>query len=72
LQAVLGIHIDGPKRRLLVRNPRLPAAIGRIDIEGLRVGASRVSLRVRHIGKRCHVEVVDILGEPVRTLVEID
>jgi glycogen debranching enzyme len=72
LQAVLGIHVDAPRRRLWIRNPQMPASMSRIDIEGLRVGASRVSLRIRRVGKRCHVDRLDVVGAPVRTEIVIE
>jgi glycogen debranching enzyme len=72
LQAVLGIHVDGRRHQLLIRNPRMPKSLGRVEIEGLRVGRSRVSLRLRRMGKRCHVDQLDVTGEPMRTFVEID
>jgi len=72
LQAVLGIHIDGPRRPLLVRDPRLPLSLGRVEIDGLRVGTSRVSLRLRRVGRRCHVDRLDVEGPVIRTLVELE
>lgn len=72
LQAALGLHIDGPRRQLLLRNPRVPSSIGTIAIDGLRVGPSRVSLRLRRVGHRCHVDRLDVTGEPVRTFVELE
>ncbi len=72
VQAVLGIHIDGPAQQLVIRNPRMPRSVDRFWIEGLRVGGSRVSLRMRRAGKRCHVDRLDVSGEPLRTLVQID
>lgn len=72
LQAVLGIHIDGPRGQLLVRNPRMPLSVDRIEIAGLRVGRSRVSLQLRRSGRRCHVDRLDVTGPPVRTFVELE
>lgn len=72
LQAVLGIHIDGVNQRLFIRNPKMPRSMSRIEIEGLRVGKSRVSLRLHRRGARCHVDRLDVTGEPLRTLVEIE
>jgi glycogen debranching enzyme len=72
LQAVLGIHVDGPQKRLLIRNPTMPASVGHVEIDGLRVGASRVALRLRRVGKRCHVDRLDVTGGAIRTFVEID
>ncbi len=72
LQAVLGIHIDGPRGQLLIRNPRLPACVNQIELNGLRVGRSRVSLRLRRDGPRCHVDRLDVGGPPIRTFVELE
>ena len=72
LQAVLGIHVDGPSQRLLVRNPKMPQSMSRVEIDGLRVGRSRVSLRLHRAGKRCHVDRLDVTGAPLRTFVEIE
>ncbi|MCW5831571.1 MAG: amylo-alpha-1,6-glucosidase [Labilithrix sp.] len=72
LQSVLGIHVDGVHQRIFVRNPRMPASMSRVEIEGLRVGRSRVSLRLRRVGKRCHVDRLDVVGAPLRTIVEIE
>jgi glycogen debranching enzyme len=72
LQAVLGIHVNGPRQQLLVQNPQLPEPLTRVEIDGLRVGRSRVSLRVRRVGSRCHVDRLDVAGAPLRTLVEIE
>ncbi len=72
LQAVLGIDIDGPGQRLLVRNPKMPASMNHVEIDRLRVGRSRVSLRLHRVGKRCHVDRLDVTGAPLRTFVEIE
>jgi glycogen debranching enzyme len=72
LQSVLGIHIDGPHHRLLIRNSKLPMSISKVEIDGLRVGRSRVSLRLHRVGRRCHVDRLDVTGDPVRTFVEIE
>jgi glycogen debranching enzyme len=72
LQAVLGIHVDGPGRRLWIRNPRMPGSMTRMDIERLRVGGSRISLRIRCVGKRCHVDRLDVIGAPLRTEIVIE
>ena len=72
LQAVLGIHVDGPGRRLWIRNPHMPPSISRVDVEGLRVGGSRVSLRIRRVGKNCQVDRLDVTGAPLRTEIVIE
>jgi glycogen debranching enzyme len=72
LQAVLGIHVDGPRRRLWIRNPQMPPSMSRVDIERLRVGASRVSLRIRRLGKNCQVDRLDVTGAPLRTEIVLE
>lgn len=72
LQAVLGIHIDGPRGQLLIRNPRMPRSVDRIEMTGLRVGQSRVSLQLRRAGRRCHVDRLDVSGPTIRTFVELE
>lgn len=72
LQAVLGIHIDGPSQRLLIRNPRMPNSVSRVELNGLRVGQSRVSIRMNRSGKHCHVDRLDVTGAPLRTFVELE
>jgi glycogen debranching enzyme len=72
LQAMLGIHIDGPGRRLAIRNPQMPSFMKRIDIDHLRVGGSRITLRIRRVGKRCHIDRLDIAGDSLRTQVDFE
>jgi glycogen debranching enzyme len=72
LQAMLGVHIDGPGRRLAIRNPQMPSFMKRLDIDHLRVGRSRISLRIRRVGKRCHVDRLDVTGEPLRSQVDFE
>jgi glycogen debranching enzyme len=72
LQAVLGLHLDGVRHRLLIRNPRMPHSVSFLEIDGLRVGGSRVSLRLRRIGKHTHVDRLDVTGSRLRTFVEIE
>jgi glycogen debranching enzyme len=49
LQACLGLHIDAPQSRIEFRRPVLPPWLSRVAISNLRVGESRVDLRLeRH------------------------
>jgi glycogen debranching enzyme len=50
LQAMLGISAHAPNNRLTVDRPRLPHWLGAVDIRGLRVGGSKVSLAFRQTG----------------------
>ncbi|HEX5661536.1 MAG TPA: glycogen debranching N-terminal domain-containing protein [Polyangiales bacterium] len=67
LQSVLGIHVDAPERRLAIRNPQLPAALEWVELDNLRVGQSRVQLRLRRVQNHVHVEKLDISGPQLRT-----
>jgi glycogen debranching enzyme len=71
LQSILGIHPDGPHSRLAIRNAGMPPSIKVLEIEGLRVGDSKVSMRFRRFGKACHVDRLDVSGAPLRTEIEI-
>ena len=50
LQAMLGIAADAPDRALRVERPMLPEWLGRIRLEGLRVGDASVSLAFEREG----------------------
>lgn len=63
LQAALGIHPDAMLDRLTIRNPRLPAPIDHLSLEGIRVGRQAVSLRFERHGSRTHVDLVDVTGD---------
>lgn len=71
LQSILGITVDAPSRRLFVRDPSLPPSLGRVTIQGMRVGDARVSLRFEREAGRCHVDVLDVVGGDVRTSIEL-
>ena len=63
LQAALGLHADAPLHRLAIRNPRLPDFLHRLDLDGMPVGSSRVSLKFQRHGRRTHVDLVDVTGD---------
>jgi glycogen debranching enzyme len=50
LQAMLGISAHAPQNRLTVDRPRLPDWLGAVEIRGIRVGSSEVSLAFRQTG----------------------
>ena len=50
LQAMLGISAHAPQNRLTVDRPRLPDWLGAVEIRGIRVGNSKVSLAFRQTG----------------------
>ncbi len=72
LQALLGIDFDAPSGRLVIRDPQMPMRLTELAIDGLPVGRSRLSMRFRRAGRRCQVERLDVVGEAVRTVVELD
>ena len=72
LEGILGIQADAPAARLIVRNARLPRSVRAIELENLRVGASRVTIRVRRVGRRCYVDRLDVSGPAIRTEIELE
>jgi glycogen debranching enzyme len=52
LQACLGITVDAGRRRIDVRDPRLPIGIDQFHIGGLVVGGEPVELTFHHSGRR--------------------
>jgi glycogen debranching enzyme len=50
LQAMLGISAHAPNNSLTVDRPRLPDWLGAVEIRGIRVGNSKVSLAFRQTG----------------------
>jgi glycogen debranching enzyme len=63
LQSALGMRADAPMNRLNIRNPQLPSFMSRLDLEGMQVGQSRVSLHFERYGRRTHVDLVDVTGD---------
>jgi glycogen debranching enzyme len=72
LQSSLGLHLDAPNKLLSISNASLPAALEWVELEGMRIGASRVALRLRRDGARVHIERLDVTGPALRTEVEFD
>jgi glycogen debranching enzyme len=81
VQSILGLRADwtgtpteagSTPPRLLIRNPALPGKVRRLEIHGMRIGSSLVSIRFRRIGSRCHVERLDVTGAPLKIDIEID
>lgn len=62
LRAVLGIEADAPRGVLCVDRPFLPDWAGEVRLEGMRVGAGRVSLAFREYGGRTMVRVLEATG----------
>src|SRR6185503_10393142 len=72
VQSALGLRPDAPNRRLTITNPRLPEFLDRLDLSGLRVGRSRISLHFSRHGARTHADVIAAEGEPLRVRIELD
>jgi len=72
LQSALGLHLDAPARRLRIRNACMPSSMEWVELDGLRLGQTRVTLRLRRSGERVHVERLDTSGPSLRTEVEFD
>jgi len=59
LRAVLGLDVDGVRERVTFSNPMLPGFLDVVHLEGLRVGRSRVDLRIhRYADGGAGVDVV--------------
>ncbi len=72
LQSTLGIRADAEHHRVMIRNPQLPSFLGVLELFGMRVGRSTVSLRFERHGSRTHVDLVSVDGEPgLKVLIEI-
>jgi glycogen debranching enzyme len=72
VQSILGIEADAPHRRLVVKNPRLPRTVRKLEIHGMRIGSALVSISFRRAGARCHVDKLDVTGGPLKTDIQID
>jgi glycogen debranching enzyme len=72
LQSILGIRADAPRGTLVLKNPDLPRSVRRLELHGMRIGSSIVSVRFRRVGSRCHVDKLDVTGGALKTEIEID
>jgi glycogen debranching enzyme len=72
IQSILGIEADAPHGRLVIKNPRLPKSMRKLELQGMRVGAALVDLSVRRVGKRCHVDKLDVTGGALKTDIQIE
>lgn len=72
LQAVLGIQVDAPRRKLSIRSATLPPSVEWCELDNLRVGESQVHVRFRRVGARVHVDALDITGPHLRAEIEHD
>ena len=72
VQSVLGLELNAGASLLAIRNANLPRSIEWLELEGMRLGKTRISLRLRRAGKRVHVEHLDMSGPPIRTEIKLD
>jgi glycogen debranching enzyme len=63
LQAMLGISSHAPQNRLTVDRPRLPDWLGAVEIRGIRVGGSKVSLAFRQTGPSTGFSLLEQRGD---------
>jgi glycogen debranching enzyme len=70
LQASLGLEPDAPANILRITQPRLPSWLKRVDLIGMRIGKTQISLRIQGGGKRTYVDVIEQIGEEIKIVVE--
>ena len=62
LQGILGLHVDGFGRRLVIESPVLPEGMGSLSIEGIQVGSGSASFTVQGSPTGATVAVTDKRG----------
>ncbi len=72
IQSILGIEADAPRARLAIKNPRLPRSVRKLELQGMRIGGALVDISVRRVGKRCHVDKLDVTGGPLKADIQIE
>jgi glycogen debranching enzyme len=70
LQATAGFLPDVPQGCLHVRDPRLPPFLRELTVSGLRIGDSRVTMRLTREGDRTVAQLLDVTG-PVHVAIEL-
>jgi len=63
LATMLGLGADAAGGRLDVTRPMLPAAVGEVEIDGLRLGDAVIDLRCRLDGDRARIDVLRREGD---------
>ncbi len=63
LQAMMGISAHAPSNRLTVDRPHLPDWLGVVEIRGIRVGDSKVSLAFRQTGPSTGFSLLEQQGD---------
>jgi glycogen debranching enzyme len=71
LRACLGLYPDAPRKLLKIVNPQLPPSMKQLTIEGMRIGASRLTLQFTRSGEGISAAVKEMAGEPLAIRMEI-
>ena len=66
LKGLLGITPNAAAGELAIVDPHLPPFIGKLRIENMRVGASRVTLDFKRDRDRTHCNLVDMQGDELK------
>jgi hypothetical protein len=66
LTGLLGLRPSAEHNELAIVDPHLPPFLGRLRIDNLRVGSSRLSLDFEREGERTHCNVVDVRGKALK------
>ncbi len=71
VRAVLGLHADAPRKILHITRPALPQWLDALTLEGLRVGAARVTLRFTRGRTASFAELLDVQGGPLNVRIDV-
>jgi glycogen debranching enzyme len=71
LRACLGLYPDAPRKTLKIVNPQLPRWLRELTIDGMRVGATRLTLHFASSGEGTFATVREMEGEPLAIRLEI-
>jgi len=63
LQACLGLHIDAPNRRVSFKSPTLPQWLDELHVQGLVIGAFRLSFSVKRHKHDASITITEKRGE---------
>lgn len=66
LTGLLGLRPSAEHEELAIVDPHLPPFLGRLRIDNLRVGSSRLSLEFEREGQRTHCNVADVRGKAMK------
>jgi glycogen debranching enzyme len=71
LRACLGLYPDASRGLLRVVDPHLPPWLKEVELQGLRIGKTRLDLRFARAGERVFVSVQKQEGAPLQTRIEL-